>query len=322
MRSAACPPVSLLGNSRNTRPSRCRTICAPCMPGPMPQLPERLILIHGAWAGPWVWDALIAELARHGLPAQALALPGDGTHHIPPPKATETDFLQCIVQAIEAAPGPVALVGHSGGGMLVTAGAEAVPDKVSHGIWIAGMLIPDGRSFDDIQAQIMGPDARFGITAHVEHSADGLTSTVPKDMARAYFFNDAPEPLAVGAAAQLTCQPRSGHRLRTPTGPRFAALPKLYIHAEHDRSVIPAAQTAMSRSAANVTVQPIASGHVPQLTRPAELAQMMADWLFSRPRSGNPDYDHSAAQAGSTDRAPRKRAQGKSAAPLTTSPRT
>ncbi len=251
------------------------------MPALMPLRPERLILIHGAWAGPWVWEALIPELAAFGLDAEALALPGDGTHSIAPEHATEADFLDCIAQAIAAAPGPVVLVGHSGGGMLVTAGADAFPEKVTHAIWIAGMLIPDGRSFDDIQTQIMGRDAGFGITPHVEQSTDGQTSTVPPAMAIRYFFNDAAAPIARAAAARLSAQPNAGHRIRTPTGPRFADVPKLYIHARDDRSVIPAAQTAMSRSTAHVTVQTVASGHVPQLTQPRCVAQIIADWLSS-----------------------------------------
>ena len=247
----------------------------------MPPRPERLILIHGAWAGPWVWEALIAELAAHGVQAEALALPGDGTHPVAPEAAREADYHDCIAQAIAAAPGPVALVGHSGGGMLVTAGAEAFPDKVSHGIWIAGMLIPDGRSFDDIQTQIMGRQARFGITPHVVQAADGRTSNVPPDIAVRFFFQDAPEHVARAAAARLTPQPNAGHRLRTLTGPRLKALPKLYIQAQDDRSVIPAAQAVMSQSIPRVTIETIASGHVPQLTQPARLAQIIADWLAS-----------------------------------------
>ena len=254
------------------------------MPALMPPHPERLILIHGAWAGPWIWDGLVKELALRGLQAEALALPGDGRHSITPQDATETDFHNCIAQAIEAAPGPVVLVGHSGGGMLVTAGAEAFPDKVSHGIWIAGMLIPDGRSFDDIQSQIMGSDKRFGITPHVVQAADGRTSTVPPDMAVRYFFHDAPEPVARDAASRLTPQPNAGHRLRTRTGQNFAAMPKLYIHAQEDRSLIPTAQTVMSKSSANVTVAEIASGHVPQLTQPARVAQIIVDWLSQAER--------------------------------------
>lgn len=247
----------------------------------MPLRPERLILIHGAWTGPWVWDALIPELAARGLRADALALPGDGTHPIAAEDATEVDFHTCLAEAITSEPGPVALVGHSGGGTLVTAGAEAFPDKVSHGVWIAGMLIPDGRSFDDIQHDIAGPGKRFGVSNHVVPSADGLTSWVPPEHAVRFFFQDAPPETAADAARRLTAQPAAGHRLRTKTSARFDALPKLYVLAEQDQSVIPEAQKAMAASAANVLTRSIASGHVPQLTQPARLAGILADWFAS-----------------------------------------
>ena len=247
----------------------------------MPPRPERLILIHGAWAGPWVWDALIPELAARGLRAEALALPGDGTHPIAPEVAVEADFHSCIAEAINAQPGPVALVGHSGGGMLVTAGAEAFPGKVSHGVWIAGMLIPDGRSFDDIQHDIAGPGKRFGVSEHVLHSADGLTSTVPPDAAMKFFFQDATPETAADAALRLTPQPAAGHRLRTKTSAGFEDLPKLYVHAEKDMSVIPSAQQAMAESTKNISVQTISSGHAPQVTAPARLAKVLADWFDS-----------------------------------------
>lgn len=244
--------------------------------------PERLILIHGAWAGPWIWEDLIPALDARGWRSQALALPGDGTHTIPPETATAADFHATITDAIDAEPGPVALVGHSGGGMLVTAGAIARPHRVTSGIWVAGMLIPDGRSFDDVQEDIMGPGGRFGVTPHIVPSQDGLTSTVGSQAAIDHFFNDMDRKTAERAAARLVPQPTSGHRLATAAPAGFADLSKLYVVATEDRSVLPPAQRAMAHSTRNVTMREITSGHVPQLTQPAVLAGMIDTWLNAR----------------------------------------
>lgn len=247
----------------------------------MPPRPERLILIHGAWAGPWVWDALIPELLDCGWRAKALALPGDGSHRIPVGSATAADFHASLASAIHAEPGPVALVGHSGGGMLVTAGADAHPEKVSHGIWIAGMLIADGRSFDDIQSEVAGPEGSIGVTPFVEMSPDGLISTVSQQTACEFFFHDAGTRVAADAAAKLTPQPTSGRRLPTKAGPKFEQMQKLYVLAEYDRSVLPAAQRMMATSVPNVTLASIATGHAPQLVAPVELAKILSDWIGS-----------------------------------------
>lgn len=253
----------------------------PCMQKPMLLNPKRIILIHGAWAGAWVWDKLVNQLTSLGWQVEALDLPGDGFHPIGADSAAEADFHRCLSDAIKAGPTPVALVGHSGGGMLVTAGAITHPDLVSHGIWIAGMLIPDGRSFDDIQEQILGAGKRFGVTPHIVPALNGLSSTVPKQAAIAHFFQDADPEEAAGAAERLTSQPNSGHRMRTKAGPALDDLPKLYIVATKDRSVLPEAQRLMSSGIANLTLREMDCGHAPQLTKPDELARLINDWLTS-----------------------------------------
>lgn len=239
----------------------------------------RLLLIHGAWAGAWVWDGLLEPLAALGWDAVALDLPGDGWHPIAAADATTADFEHCIAAAVADAPGPVALVGHSGGGSLVTLGAVGFPEQVSHGIWIAGFLLPDGRTFDDIDEAIGGPGAQIGVGPHIELAADGRTSTVAPEPAIRHFFHDAPDDVAEAVAARLTPQPNASHRLTTVATPAFDALPKLYVLATDDRSVLPEAQRLMCAGVPNLTVSEIDTGHAPQLTKPVELASMMSAWL-------------------------------------------
>lgn len=242
----------------------------------------RLVLIHGAWAGAWVWEGLTAPLTELGWETSALDLPGDGFHEIAAEDTTVADFEACMADAITGGPGPVVLVGHSGGGSLVTLGAHRFPELVCGGIWIAGFLLPDGRSFDDIENAVAGPGARIGVSEHIEVSADGLTSTVAPEPAMAHFFHDAPPDIGRAVAQRLTPQPAASHRLRTVAGPAFGELPKLYVLATDDRSVLPEAQRLMCDGVANLTVTDIDAGHAPQLTQPAALARLMSEWLDQR----------------------------------------
>ncbi|WP_238364585.1 alpha/beta fold hydrolase [Mesobacterium pallidum] len=245
-----------------------------------------LLLIHGAWAGPWVWDDLVPALAARGIAARALALPGDGHHAVPVSAVTPEDFRACLADAMEALDGPVALVGHSGGGMLVTSGATWFPDRVSHGIWIAGMLLPGGETFDDIQQRIAGPGRRIGVTPHVLHAEGGRSSSVPEAAAMAHFFQDLPEDVARAAARRLTPQPAAGYRIATPAGPGFATLPKLYVRAGRDRSVLPEAQDMMCDGIPALEVMRMDTGHVPQVADPEGLARGIAAWLGRHPVTG------------------------------------
>lgn len=241
--------------------------------------PSRLILIHGAWAGAWVWEQFSEALRELGWQVEALDLPGDGFHSISAEEARESDYYQCLDEAINREEGTVALIGHSGGGMLVTAAANTYPDKVSHGIWIAGFLLPDGRSYDEILEQLSDSSCYPGAMDFAEYSHDRKTTVIPKDAAIKLFFHDASVELANDAADRLTPQPVSGARISTPTSTRFATLPKLYVLATEDRSIRPETQRLMCAQVTNLSIKEIHCGHAPQLTQAPQLAKLVDEWL-------------------------------------------
>ena len=241
--------------------------------------PEQLILIHGAWAGAWVWDYLVKALQEYGWNVKALDLPGDGFHSIEAKDVTERDYLNHLYKAMEQAEGPVALVGHSGGGMLVTLAANAFPDRVSHGVWIAGFLLPNGHTYDEIQQQLSNQKDHRGAMHFIESSNDGPTTTIPAQAAKHLFFQDATDEVANEAANKLTAQPVCGARIRTITGDQFNTIPKLYLLATEDNSILPAAQRLMCQGVSNITVNEIRSGHTPQLTQPSLVAQHIDTWI-------------------------------------------
>lgn len=245
----------------------------------MSQNPEHVILIHGAWAGAWVWGPLIREMDALGLSCIAPELPGNGHHSIPYAQVSQSDYLAEISHVLDHVSGPVALVGHSGGGMLVTAAAQAFPDRVSHAIWIAGMLLPNGQSFDDVTASLSGDDSRFGVSPHVKPTPDGAASVVSPEHAVHYFFHDLDADAGAKAAARLTPQPSVGRRIRTQTDHAFEQIPKLYLCATTDRTVVPAAQRSMAAMTANVTTVDIPTGHVPHVSHAQQTARIVSDWL-------------------------------------------
>ncbi len=85
---------------------------------PEPENKPTFVLIHGAWAGSWVWDALKPELEAAGHRVLAFDMPGNPQH---PAAAEDISMAGCmahIAAACAEIEGPLLLVGHSGGGVI------------------------------------------------------------------------------------------------------------------------------------------------------------------------------------------------------------
>src|SRR5258708_35764616 len=153
-----------------------------------------VILIHGAWQGSWAWARFTPYLKAAGLVADAVDLPGNGVDGSDPADVTFEACLQHVYSVVRSLGRPVSLVGHSGGGLLVTAFAERWPDRVSRLVYVAGMMLPGGGSFEDLVKSIskQHPEAT-GIWPHLGWSADRRVSSVPSQAAVPLFLQPCPQ---------------------------------------------------------------------------------------------------------------------------------
>jgi pimeloyl-ACP methyl ester carboxylesterase len=244
---------------------------------------DPVILIHGAWQGSWAWARFMPYLQAAGLAAYAVDLPGNGADGSDPADVTFEACLQHVYGVVRALDRPVSLVGHSGGGLLVTAFAERWPEWVSRLVYVVGMMLPDGTGFEQLVTSVrrQHPEAS-GIWQHLEWSADRRVSSVPADAAIAIFLHDCSEIDAAAAAARLTPQGEGGRAVTTPaTAERYGRIPRLYVEALDDRSVILPVQRAMQALAPGASVVSLPTGHAPQFSAPARLAEAIVPFLTS-----------------------------------------
>ena len=240
-------------------------------------MPDPLLLIHGAWQGSWSFDALVPALDAVGLVGVAIDLPGNGVDDTPAEEVTLDLYLDALESSIDELGGKVSLVGHSGGGMVATALAERSPDRIASVIYLTGMCLPNGEDFGQLQARVGGP---VGISDDITVASDGLTSTVSREKAIFYFLNDCDPKQARAAADKLRPQPEGGRLITSPTtAANFGRLPKLYLEARRDLSIVLEAQRAMQALAPDMDVVSLDTGHVPHLADPGGVASAIDDFV-------------------------------------------
>lgn len=262
--------------------------------------PDPVVLIHGAWAGAWVWERLTPLLEAAGLEAGAVDLPGNGTDATPAAEVTLDLYVAHVADIIARLGRRVSLVAHSGGGVVASAVAEAVPDRVARIAYVAGMMLPGGMRFSELiaQAHAAHPEAA-GIGPHLDWSGDRLTSRVPEAAARALFFQDCLNADARSAAARLTPQPEGGRAVRASlTAERFGRVPRLYVEALADRAVVPALQDRMCALVPGALRVSLPTGHAPQLSAPHRLAEALLPFLTSGTSLAAPPADDPRAVPG------------------------
>jgi pimeloyl-ACP methyl ester carboxylesterase len=223
-----------------------------------------LILVHGSYAGPWVWELVTPELERRGHRVTSVDLPiGD-------PTAGAAAYAETIVGAVDWSEPPV-IVAHSMSGIVAPLVAADRP--VRSLVFLAALLARPSESVND-QRAAEPIDAPVGpTTAQFTDLGDGVWAIGP-DTATELFWHDAPPEVAARANARLRPQ---AYLAMTETTP-LAAWPSAhvaYIACRDDHATNPAWQLEAARQRLGVEPVVLESGHSPMLSRPAELADVL-----------------------------------------------
>ncbi len=230
-----------------------------------------IILVHGAWSNACTWDDVVPLLQAAGHEVSAIDLPSHGKHTAMPHDVGLADYARRVSAELEQV-GPAVLVGHSMGGMAISAGAELVPDLVQHLVFIAAFLPQSGQSLVDLVKQQDVPGIHGAIQVH-----DPRGSTIlDPDIAGDILFQDATPDQRGKALTALDTQPNRAQTDKADlTQDRFGRIPRSYVICEQDRTVTPDLQRKMIASSPYTQAYSLDCGHVPQLTQPRELADIL-----------------------------------------------
>lgn len=215
-----------------------------------------VVLVHGAFADGSSWNRVIPLLQARGLDVVA----------VQNPLSSLADDVSAARRAIDAAPGPVVLVGHSWGGAVITEAGDT--DKVKALVYVAAFALDKGESVNDLLKA--GPPPPWA--ARLRRDSAGFL-TLPPDVVASDFAQDlTTEETKLMAATQGPWSERCTADVLTAGA--WHGRPAWYLLAEHDRMIDPNAQAAMAgRIGAKVTR--VASSHVPMLSHPQQVAAVI-----------------------------------------------
>ncbi|WP_051191787.1 alpha/beta fold hydrolase [Microbacterium luticocti] len=95
-----------------------------------------VILVPGLWLDASCWDGVVPVLERAGHVPRPLTMPGVGEPASRSAHIRMADWVAAVVAEIDASPRPAALVGHSGGGNVVWAAADARAAHVTRVVFV------------------------------------------------------------------------------------------------------------------------------------------------------------------------------------------
>lgn len=220
----------------------------------------KLVLVHGAWHGPWCWDRVTPLLQAAGHEVVAPGLAEDAR--------AMADWVAQVLAAV--GDGPAVLVGHSRGGAVISAVAEAAPEKIARLVFLSGFLLKRGQSVlaaaqDDILLPIV-----------MDHEQRRCT-LAPENLGPRFYAGCREEDVA-WAIARLRPEPLFG--LTAPlrvSAERFGRVPRDYIECTRDAVISLAAQRRMQTAWPVARVRTLAAGHSPFLAAPEGLAAVLAE---------------------------------------------
>ena len=235
--------------------------------------PRTYVLVHGAWASAASLEGVKERLEKAGQKVILVSLPGHGDDQTPPNTLTMDVYQDKTIEAINSVQGKVILVGHSMAGMVISAVAEKIPNRIDKLIYLAAILPANGQSMLDLAST--DKDSYLG-TALLP-SEDKLTIGVKKESIVPAFCQDASDGVKNVVVSTFRAEPAIPLTNKvTLTMENFGNVPKYYIHTLQDHAVSPDLQKRMVAAAPNVKKEySLDSSHTPFLSMPDQLVDLL-----------------------------------------------
>jgi pimeloyl-ACP methyl ester carboxylesterase len=222
-----------------------------------------IVLVHGAFAESASWDRVIDSLAGAGHPVIAAANPLRGV-------AADAAAVGDLLRAVD---GPVVLVGHSYGGMVIS-NVPADAGEITGLVYVCAFAPEPAETCFTLAGRF--PGSTLGDAVRPVPLHDGTTDLyIITERFHTQFCADVPAPEAARMAA--TQRPVTQEALTEPSGrPLWRELPSWFVIGEQDRNIPAALQRFLAeRACARRTIEIPGASHAVAVSHPQETAEVI-----------------------------------------------
>jgi pimeloyl-ACP methyl ester carboxylesterase len=272
-----------------------------------------LVFVHGAWHDAATWRLVTPLLEARGYGVRALDLPGAGRNaeaprsyrrrpldlaafaveRSPNAEVSQQDRTRAVVASIDEITRSqarlVVLVGHSLGGLTVSAVAEAIPERVSAVVYLSAFLLPPGMT---AHTMIEHPTMGGSLVPSLFLADPGLVQAMRIDprsdrpdyvqQTKSALYGDLSDADLQVALSHLHCDEPLGVMLNPAhvTPGRFGRVHRHFIRCFYDKAIPIAAQDFMIGAIDECAYGPththtLATSHSPFYAQPSALADIL-----------------------------------------------
>jgi pimeloyl-ACP methyl ester carboxylesterase len=217
---------------------------------------KNIVLVHGAFADGSSWSKIVAQLQAKGYNVIA----------VQNPLTSFAEDVAATKRAIAQMEGPVLLVGHSYGGMVIS---EAGKDpKVAGLLYVAALVPEEGQSVADVNAAM----PTTGVEREFQLSSEGFLYLPLKGIDEHFAQDVSPEERKIIFATQGGWAAAATQE--KVYNPAWKNKPSWYIVAANDGMINPDLERFKAKLIKATTIE-LKSSHVPMVSQPNKVAEFI-----------------------------------------------
>src|SRR5579859_4500318 len=233
------------------------------------------LLVPGAWHSGRCWERVVPllESAGHRVFAPSLTGLGDKAHLLSAKVGLDTHVDDVVGLISEEELTDVVLVGHSYAGLVISAAANQVPDRIAHLVYLDAMVPEDGESALDVQ-----PVTRHLIELAEQSDTSWRIPPMPEQPAPLGLFGVTDPADVAWLRTMLSDQPvRCLQQPARLDNPALNAVPRTHIHCVGAKpaGVIRRPVPSIQPNGTPAQVWELPTGHDCMITMPVELSELL-----------------------------------------------